>query len=288
MGKNQITCPTNAAQMDMVEYALALWDDLSDSQRAGLRKIQQDELMIRSPDHLGAGKVLIPVDWDEFLLLCKETGIDDALRNEILDIVDSTWDRVIPVGPSRFNEVLKVMFSSSSLKQATKGHLLSLKTIADNPNFAGAKFRLEVDSFESSRRIDIEAEFPDGRKIKMEVKAYESRDFDTIDWDKFFGGWGQFDRDLADSLRNATTLDDAFKDLMYIFPDPAKSPNVDLNLIRNRFLEPIDPVSGVVDEDLIPKALMEVIEETGQSPTDVYIRLKAAADSTLITTYDIP
>jgi hypothetical protein len=184
-------------------------------------------------------------------------------------------------------EVLKVMFSSPAQLMGTRGHLYSLKTLLDDPRYVDAVFELEAAAYELNRRYDVEMRFPDGRVIRVEVKAYEGVDFaDARIWDTLLGETGQFTRDIAGAIDRADSIDSLFDDLLYFFPDPVQFPNVDLGRVREAFVLP--NINGDVQVNAVPALIADAVNRKGFDIQDVYDRLELRLSGDMIRTYSGP
>ncbi len=267
---------------------LALYGQLTREQRRGLAVLHKEGVLVRLPQVPGAGSprttTLSPLDWGRFLEACKDYDpiITPAFRNYLLDTLNVTSDRV----DGGLGDAIKVMFSSETQFTGFRGQIYSLRALADDPAYASYRFSLEVDDYTTNRRIDIQM-LADGKRIDVEVKAYEHWEFDsdTI-WTNLLGPTGQFTRDLTGAIERSTSLDDLFDDLLYFFPDPAQYPNVDLDRVKDEFLLPF--IQSGPTHELVPQMIKDAAAKKGYDLVALYERLESRVNADMIRSYTTP
>jgi hypothetical protein len=286
MASNVRRCIPTEEFPEATKLVLAKYNELTKQQRHGLNILHGQKIQIRLPQDPAFGSPnttdIHLLDWQLFLSSCAHYDpiITPAFRNYMLETLDLTADRVT----SGLDEALKVMFSSSSYFTGLRGQIYTLRKLADDPAYAGFRFELEVSGYVTDRRIDIVLVAPDGKRTLVEVKAYEGLDFDSdAIWTKLLGVNGQFSRDLTAAIERSTSIDDLFDDLLYFFPDPTQHPNVDLDRVRNEFLNPFI-LSGPTHE-LVPQTIKDAAAGKGYDLVEVYARLEARLNADMIRTY---
>jgi hypothetical protein len=269
---------------------LQLYHELTKQQRRGLNILDLQKIMTQLPQKpsIGSPNTTGPslLRWSEFLVACHDydpAGITKAFRNFLLETLDVSADRV----DGGLDDTVKVMFSSSTQFTGFRGQIYTLRNLTDDPAYAGYRFELEVYDYLTKRRIDIVLVASDGKRTFVEVKAYEHWEFDSdAIWTKLLGETGQFTRDLFGAIKRSASIDELFDDLLYFFPDPDQYPNVDLDRVRNEFLNPFI-LSGPTYE-LVPQLIKGTAADKGYDLVEVYVRLEAKLNADMIRTYTTP